>query len=88
MEKEMKLLAEERRREKMEDKLARQRVKEQIERDKLARKEMFGGGAANSKPITDENKLPSASSSQSQPAVKKDYDSARIQVSLFFSQVW
>lgn len=55
--------------------MARQRVREQIENDKLARKEMFGGAA---KPAASPSSAPSTTNS-SQP--KKDYDTTRIQVS-------
>ena len=70
-EKEIKMLAEERRREKMEDKLARQKVRDEIERDKLARKEKFSAGAMENKP------KPTVSN---QNIPKTNYDSARLQV--------
>lgn len=43
---EIKKIVEQRKREKEEERLARQRVKDQIEQDKLARRAKFSGGAA------------------------------------------
>lgn len=77
----MKRAAMERRREKMEDKMARERVKEQIERDRQARKEMFGGGSATKSPETSiATTVSAASSANSVPIQKKEYDTARLQV--------
>lgn len=74
-EQEMKRLAEDRRREKLEDKLARQRVKEQIERDRQARKEKDRGSQGTAAP---EPKPQAATAAPSAP--KKDYTEARLQV--------
>lgn len=84
-ENEMKRLAEERRKEKQEDKLARQRVKEQIERDRQARREkdLRGSqGAAAAPPEPKPQPAPAA-----QPAQKKDYAQARLQVLLSWSRI-
>lgn len=48
---EMKKLVEQRKREKEEEKLARQRVKDQIEQDKLARKSKFSGQSIITSPV-------------------------------------
>ena len=68
----------------MEDKLARQRVRDQIERDKEARKEMFGGGSAktNASPSPPVSQPPQVASA---PAQKKEYDTTRIQVNVSLS---
>lgn len=73
----MKRLAEERRKEKQEDKLARQRVKEQIERDRQARREkdLRASQGAAAAPEPKPQPAPAA-----QPAQKKDYTQARLQV--------
>lgn len=76
----MKRAAMERRREKMEDKMARERVKEQIERDRQARKEMFGGGSATKSPETSIATTVAAASASIVPIQKKEYDTARLQV--------
>lgn len=80
-EEEMRKLAEQRRREKMEDKLARQKILEEIERDKLARRQMF-----NMEPPTGSCE-PSPAAAASPPpmettAVKKDYTECKLQVRL------
>uniref|UniRef100_A0A0P4WST3 UBX domain-containing protein n=1 Tax=Scylla olivacea TaxID=85551 RepID=A0A0P4WST3_SCYOL len=75
-ENEMKRLAEERRKEKQEDKLARQRVKEQIERDRQARREKdLRGSQGAAAPEPKPQSAPAA-----QPAQKKDYAQARLQI--------
>ncbi|XP_045133807.1 UBX domain-containing protein 1-like [Portunus trituberculatus] len=75
-ENEMKRMAEERRKEKQEDKLARQRVKEQIERDRQARREKDLRGSQGAAPS--EAKPQPAPAAQ--PAQKKDYAQARLQI--------
>lgn len=72
---EMKRLADERKKDKMEDKLARQKVKDQIERDRQARREKDRGSQAAGTP--DPKPQPTAAA---QPAPKKDYTQARLQV--------
>ena len=77
---EIRKAAEERRRDKLEDKIARQKVKEQIEMDRQARKETF-----SNKPAA-ESKPPQATpqtSATAQPAQKKEYTTARLQVRTF-----
>ncbi|UYV64705.1 UBXN1 [Cordylochernes scorpioides] len=49
-EQEMRRIMEQKRREKLEDKMARQRVLEDIQRDRLARQEKFGGAPAAAAP--------------------------------------
>ncbi|XP_037531736.1 UBX domain-containing protein 1 [Nematolebias whitei] len=80
----MRNLAEQRRREKMEDKMARQRVKEKIARDREERAQKFGGGATSSTAASSQPTLPSPSSptGQGPPPTKKEYDESRIQVRL------
>lgn len=77
----MKRIAEERKKEKLEDKLARERVKEQIERDRQARKEMFGNkseaGAATSAPP---KPTPPPAAAAATTTQKKEYNTTRIQV--------
>lgn len=64
----------ERKREKLEEKIARDRVKAQIEADKLARKKLFGqvSGQEQAKPV-----LPVAISPQKQ---SKEYTETKLQV--------
>lgn len=79
----MKRIAEEKRREKLEEKLARQKVLEQIERDKQARKEKFGMASSASSAIEVTSMKPPPQPveiAQTQP--KKDYDQCRLQVNL------
>jgi len=80
---EMKKLADLRRREKMEDKLAKQRVKEKIARDREERAQKFGGGSSSAaiSPPPAEPK-PLSPTSQGPPPPKKEYDECRIQVRL------
>ncbi|XP_046876863.1 UBX domain-containing protein 1 [Hypomesus transpacificus] len=78
---EMKKLAELRRREKMEDKMAKQRVRDKIARDREERAQKFGGGSSSttvSSPTADPT--PPSPTSQGPPPAKKDYDECRIQV--------
>jgi len=81
---EMKQIAEQRRQEKLDDKRARDRVKAQIEADKIARKAKFGGGSeAGSSDTAVAVPVPSAKASEVQlPAVKKDYSQTKLQVNL------
>lgn len=75
-EEEMKRLAEQTRREKLEAKLARQRVLEEIERDKRDRKLMFQNK---------DEAPPPAAVPEPQPVVseaKKDYDECKLQIRL------
>ncbi|GIY10036.1 UBX domain-containing protein 1 [Caerostris darwini] len=77
-EEELKQLAEQKRREKLEAKEARQRVLEQIERDKQARREKFGMSNPNP-PVTS----PSAPPKEIvPPAPSQTYSECRIQVRL------
>lgn len=80
---EMKKLADLRRREKMEDKLAKQRVKEKIARDREERAQKYGGGSSStavSPPPAEPSPL--SPTSQGPPPTKKEYDECRIQVRL------
>lgn len=74
---EIKKIAEQRRREKMDDKLARQRVKDQIEKDKRDRAAKFAKDKETQKP----NTAPSPSAVPvATPAVKKEYTDCRLQI--------
>lgn len=75
----MKRIAEERRKEKLEDKLARERVKEQIERDKQARKEKFANKGEGGSQTTVSQPKPEPAP-VAQPAQKKEYTTTRLQV--------
>lgn len=66
----------ERKREKQEEKVARDRVKAQIEADKLARKRLYGQAPAEGQP---KQTLPVAVSPQKQT---KDYTETKLQVDL------
>lgn len=77
---EMRKLAEQRRKEKEDDRRARQRVKEQIEKDKRDRAAKFGK-SEESKPVATTS-TPAAAVSPPQPAVKKEYDQCRLQIRL------
>lgn len=81
---EMKKIAEMRRREKLEDKLAKQRVKDKIARDREERAQKFGGGSSSTALSSPPSEAPSQSSPENQgpPPAKKDYDECRIQVRL------
>ncbi|CAL1283830.1 unnamed protein product [Larinioides sclopetarius] len=78
-EEEMKQLAEAKRREKLEAKQARQRVLEQIERDKQARREKFNMPNPNP-PATSPSEPPKAIVTPATPI--ENYDQTRIQVRL------
>lgn len=69
----------ERKREKQEEKIARDRVKAQIEADKLARKKLFGqmSGEEQPKPVS-----PVAALSAQKQA--KDYKETKLQVIIFY----
>jgi len=73
---EMRKIAEERRREKMEEKLARQRVKEQIEKDKRDRAAKFA------KEKQEVPAAPAAASASPAPAAPKEYTDCRLQIRL------
>ncbi|XP_060570542.1 UBX domain-containing protein 1-like [Ruditapes philippinarum] len=82
---EMKKIAEQRRRDKMEEKMARQKVKEQIEKDKRERAAKFAKQNQESTPAS--TSTPQASTSPtppaaSAPAEKKDYTETRLQIRL------
>jgi len=66
----------ERKREKQEEKVARDRVKAQIEADKLARKKLYGQAPAEEQP---KPVLPVAVSPQKQT---KDYTETKLQVNM------
>jgi len=77
----MKRIAEERRRDKLEDKIARQKIKEKIESDKLARKEKFAPqGGGSSSPAAAPAPKPQAAAATITP--KKDYTTTRLQIRL------
>uniref|UniRef100_A0A672YZM2 UBX domain protein 1 n=1 Tax=Sphaeramia orbicularis TaxID=375764 RepID=A0A672YZM2_9TELE len=78
----MKKLAEQRRREKMEDKLAK--GQREIARDREERAQKFGGGGSSTTATSSQPAQPSPSSptSQGPPPTKKEYDESRIQVRL------
>lgn len=75
---EMKKIIEQRKREKEEDKLARQRVKELIESDRLARK----GMSADSNQIKP-NAAPAATPTPVPIVTPKEYTQTKIQVSYY-----
>lgn len=75
---EMKKIIEQRKREKEEERIAKQRVREQIEQDKLARKAKFGGGESAPKPA--EVKPLPATAQISKPAA--NYTEVRLQIRL------
>ncbi|KAM6953280.1 LOW QUALITY PROTEIN: UBX domain-containing protein 1 [Aplochiton taeniatus] len=79
---EMKKLAELRQREKMEDKMAKQRVRDKIARDREERAKKFGGGGSSSTALSPPpgEPTPPSPTSQGPPPAKKDYDECRIQV--------
>lgn len=79
-------MAELRRREKEEERVARERVRKQIEADKLARKLKYSTpDSQNAAAVTSPPPAPAPVSSA--PAVKKDYTETKIQVFflIFFS---
>jgi len=81
-EEEIRHMAEMKRREKMEDKLARQRVLDEIERDKQRRKEKFGMGGASA-PTPAPNPIP-APVVMSPPASSSNqtFDECKLQIRL------
>ncbi|XP_037117748.1 UBX domain-containing protein 1 isoform X2 [Syngnathus acus] len=78
----MKKLAELRQREKMEDKMARQRVIEKIARDREERAQKFGGGGTSSTSTSSVQPSPVSPTGQGPPPTKREYDESRIQVRL------
>lgn len=80
----MQRILEQRRREKEDDKRARQRVREQIEADKAARKAKAAGASNQQTPPTTPNAISPTVSSPieitSSTAVKKDYNQTKLQV--------
>jgi len=87
-EQEMKEIIELRKREKIEERQARDRVKAQIEADKIARRAKFGGGADESQSSTTTTTSPAAAPVVAPPAVeqppqeKKDYTETKLQIRL------
>ncbi|CAH0393136.1 unnamed protein product [Bemisia tabaci] len=78
---EIKKMAELRRREKEEERVARERVRKQIEADKLARKLKYSTpDSQNAAAVTSPPPAPAPVSSA--PAVKKDYTETKIQIRL------
>ena len=76
---EIKKIADQRRREKMEDKLARQRVKEQIEKDKRDRIAKFAKEKEPQQPTT--ASTPAATTpAATTPGVKKEYTECQLQI--------
>lgn len=73
---EMKKIVEQRKREKEEERLARQRVRDQIEQDKLARKAKFGGGEAPPQPAEPKPQATPA------PRPATSYNEVRLQIRL------
>lgn len=78
---EMQKLVEQRRREKQEDKLARQRVLDQIEQDKLARKAKFGGNASTTTAVSPPPQAPVSTPSLPKSA-SKEYTHTKLQIRL------
>ncbi|KAI8481308.1 UBX domain-containing protein 1-like isoform X2 [Branchiostoma floridae x Branchiostoma belcheri] len=79
-----KKLVAERKREKMEERIAKQRVKEQIERDRLERAAKFGKAGTPVAPLPGAAQAPPAPPQvEAAPEPKKDYEQTRIQVRLF-----
>lgn len=74
-EQKIKKMLEQRKREKEEEILARQRVKEQIEQDKLRRKEKYGG-------VATEPAISKQESEISKPIIAKDYSQVKLQIRL------
>lgn len=84
---EMQRILEQRRREKEDDKRARQRVREQIEADKAARRAKAAGASSQQTPPATPNAIsPTTASSPTEiapsTAVKKDYNQTRLQIRL------
>ncbi|XP_046388786.1 UBX domain-containing protein 1-B [Ischnura elegans] len=79
-EEEMKKIVELRKREKMEEKLARQRVKDQIEEDKAARRKKFGmGGGAAPEPAPP---TPAPTASPCPAPAQRNYNETKLQIRL------
>ncbi|XP_066281196.1 UBX domain-containing protein 1-like [Branchiostoma lanceolatum] len=79
-----KKLVAERKREKMEERMAKQRVKDQIERDRLERAAKFGKAGTSVAPVPGTAQPPPAQPKvEAAPEPKKDYEQTRIQVRLF-----
>ncbi|XP_022189678.1 UBX domain-containing protein 1 [Nilaparvata lugens] len=76
---EIKKIVEQRRREKEEDRLAKERVRQQIEQDKLERRKKFEGATAETKAPA-AAAVPAASPVSPQPS--KDYTQTRLQIRL------
>lgn len=81
-EEEIRKIAELRRKEKLDAKMARQRVLEQIELDKQARREKFGTACPESSSTSSTQPVRPDTVSASVSTVKKEYDQTRIQVRL------
>ncbi|XP_059497506.1 UBX domain-containing protein 1 isoform X2 [Stegostoma tigrinum] len=79
-EEEMKKIAEERRKEKLEDIRAKQRVREKIERDKAERALKFGGRGPPAAPTV--QPTPAVPQSSTGPLPKREYDECRLQIRL------
>lgn len=80
----MKKIVEARRRDKIEEQQARQRIKEKIEQDKIARRAKFGmatpeGASSSQAPAVAPPPTPPA---PTQTAVPKDYSQTKLNVSL------
>ncbi|ODM93168.1 UBX domain-containing protein 1-A [Orchesella cincta] len=81
-EQEMKEIAEARRREKIDDKMARERVKAQIEQDKLARKAKFGQQDGTVEPPPPPKPVAVAEPATAVSPPKKDYKETKLQLRL------
>lgn len=83
----MQRILEQRRREKEDDKRARQRVREQIESDKAARRAKAAGASNQQTSPTTPNAPSPIVLSPTEPApstaVKKDYNQTKLQVRIF-----
>jgi len=81
----MKKIIEKRKREKEEERLARQRVKDMIEADKLARKAKYSGGAAPAPEVTPTQSSPPIVSVEKKPAAS--YTEVKLQIRLIDGKV-
>jgi len=81
-EQEMKEIIELRKREKIEEKVARDRVKAQIEADKIARRAKFGGGSESPSTTTVVAAPPPPPAVELPPQEKKDYTETKLQIRL------
>ncbi|CAG9865212.1 unnamed protein product [Phyllotreta striolata] len=77
---EMKKFLEQKKREKEEERLAKQRIREQIEQDKLARKAKFGGVVEES--ATSSAPTPAAPAAATVTKVQTNYSKAKLQIKL------